>query len=138
MYDSCIFQSYILTKNSFNQTTLNETKVIFPTGNTTKPHFNDILYLSLLLPAMFLIIIWKITNYIVPLNVQKFIQDYQVSSNSFEQVPCLKCQFFDRNDYLNCAVRPSIALTKQAFNCSDYLPKSSTNGVTGTARKRER
>ncbi len=138
MYDSCVFRSYTLTNNSFSQTTVNETEVIFPTGNTTKPHFHDIPYLSLLLPAMFLIIIWKITDYIVPLNVQKFIQDCQVSSNSVEQVPCLKCQFFDRNDYLNCAVCPSIVLTKQAFDCSDYLPKSSTNAVIRTAQKRER
>jgi hypothetical protein len=129
MYDSCVPQCYFLTKNSFSQTTVTETEVIHPTGNTTKPYFDDISCLSLLLPATLLIIFWKITDYIVPLNVQKFIRDYQVFNNSFEQVPCMKCQFFDRNDYLNCAVRPSIALTEQAFNCSDYSPKSSTNGI---------
>ncbi len=39
---------------------------------------------------------------------------------SFFQSPCRKCQFFDENNYLNCAVHPSIVLTNQAVNCSDY------------------
>jgi len=128
MYNSCVFQRYILTENSFNQTTLNETKVVLSNDRITKPYFNDMPYLSLLFAAIFLIIFWKITDFIVPLNVRKLTQDRQVISNCFKQVPCRKCQFFDGNHYLNCAVRPSIVLTKQALNCSDYLPKSSSNG----------
>jgi len=128
MYNSCVFQRYILTENSFNQTTLKETKVVLSTDNTTKPHFDYTPYLPLLFTTIFLIIFWKITNFVIPLNVRKITQERQVISNCFKQVPCRKCQFFDENHYLNCAVRPSIVLTKQALNCSDYLPKSSRNG----------
>ncbi len=35
-------------------------------------------------------------------------------------IPCYKCQFFDNNQQLPCAVQPSIVLTEQAFDCSDY------------------
>ena len=128
MYDSFLFQRYILTENSFNQTRLKETKVVLSTDNTTKPHV-EMPYVPLLFAAILLIIIGKITAFIVPLNVRKFPQNRKVISNRFQQVPCRKCEFFDNNHHLNCAVRPSIALTKQALNCSDYLPKSSRNGV---------
>ncbi len=138
MYNSCLLQRYILTENSFNQTILNETKVTLPTDNTTKPHVENMPYVPLLFAAIFFIIIWAIAAFIVPLNVRKFPQNRKVISNRFQQVPCRKCQFFDGNHFLNCAVRPSIALTKQALNCSDYLPKSSRNEVKGTAQKHER
>ncbi|MBE9047537.1 hypothetical protein IQ255_24565 [Pleurocapsales cyanobacterium LEGE 10410] len=37
------------------------------------------------------------------------------------QVPCQNCKFFaENNQYLKCAVRPDVVLTKQAINCSDY------------------
>lgn len=34
--------------------------------------------------------------------------------------PCSSCRFFSQNAYLKCAVHPSIALTKQALNCSNF------------------
>lgn len=41
------------------------------------------------------------------------------------QVPCKKCQFFaENNPYLKCAVNPFTVLTKEAFDCSDFCPKS--------------
>ncbi len=137
MYNFCFFQHYILTENSFNQIRLKETKVVLSTDNTTKPHV-EMPYVPLLFAAILLIIIGKITALIVPLNVRKFPQNRKVISNRFQQVPCRTCQFFNGNHYLNCAVGPTIALTKQALNCSDYLPKSSINGVKSTAQKRER
>jgi hypothetical protein len=43
--------------------------------------------------------------------------------NDCANFPCIKCRYFARNHYLKCAVQPSIALTKDANNCSDYEPK---------------
>lgn len=39
---------------------------------------------------------------------------------SFFKSRCRKCQFFNDNNYLNCALHPSVVLTNQAVNCSDY------------------
>jgi hypothetical protein len=36
------------------------------------------------------------------------------------QIPCTTCRFFTNNPYVKCAVRPDLALTKQAIDCSDY------------------
>jgi hypothetical protein len=40
-----------------------------------------------------------------------------------EQVPCKNCSYFTNNPYLRCAVNPTIALTSDAVNCSDFCPK---------------
>ncbi|QSJ14763.1 hypothetical protein JYQ62_23060 [Nostoc sp. UHCC 0702] len=38
------------------------------------------------------------------------------------KVPCKKCQFYSNNNYLKCAVQPSMVLTEEAKNCSEYSP----------------
>ncbi len=45
--------------------------------------------------------------------------------NSLNKLPCQNCEFFCSNNYLKCAVQPSIVMTEQAKNCSDYSPKNS-------------
>lgn len=44
---------------------------------------------------------------------------------SLERVPCRNCRFFSLNQYLKCAVHPSVVMTKQAIDCPDYCPKDS-------------
>jgi hypothetical protein len=140
MYNFSLFEHYFLTKNSFNQTTMKETKLFSPVDNNTTLHVENIPYLPLLFSTIFLIIIWRIAAFIIPLNVLKIpkIKNSKAVSNRFKQVPCRKCQFFDDNHYLHCAVRPSIALTKQALDCSDYLFKNSTIEVKTRAPKPQR
>jgi len=36
--------------------------------------------------------------------------------------PCPSCQFFSKNVYLKCAVRPTDVLTDRAIDCADYCP----------------
>jgi hypothetical protein len=47
-----------------------------------------------------------------------------VTTNSLNKVRCQNCRFYSNNRYLNCAVQPSIVLTKDAENCTDYCPKN--------------
>ena len=46
-----------------------------------------------------------------------------VNFKAFSSIPCRKCQFFDNNQQLPCAVQPTLALTVEAVNCADYTPK---------------
>ena len=46
-----------------------------------------------------------------------------VNSKCFSSIPCRKCQFFDNNQQLPCAVQPAVVLSEQAVNCGDYAPK---------------
>ena len=41
--------------------------------------------------------------------------------------PCRTCRFFANNHYVNCAVHPSLVLTKQAINCPDYSVQKKGN-----------
>lgn len=45
--------------------------------------------------------------------------------NSLNKLPCQNCDFFCSNNYLKCAVQPSMVMTEAAKNCSDYSPKNS-------------
>lgn len=47
--------------------------------------------------------------------------------NSLNKLPCQNCEFFCTNNYLKCAVQPSMVMTEAAKNCSDYLPKTKSN-----------
>ncbi len=44
------------------------------------------------------------------------------SIKSLHKVPCKNCQYYTNNNYIKCAVQPSIVLTEEAKNCSDYSP----------------
>jgi len=47
--------------------------------------------------------------------------------NSLNKLPCQNCEFFCSNNYLKCAVQPSMVMTEAAKNCSDYSPKTKSN-----------
>ncbi|PMB17672.1 hypothetical protein CEN40_17370 [Fischerella thermalis CCMEE 5205] len=46
---------------------------------------------------------------------------------SHNKVPCRNCHYFSHNHHLKCAVQPSIVLTEEAINCTDYCPKHEKN-----------
>ena len=46
-----------------------------------------------------------------------------IEQKPLKKLPCYSCQFFNKNPYLKCAVQPSLALTKDADNCTDYQSK---------------
>jgi len=125
MYNS-YFLRYLLTGNHINRTTLVEVQAVRATDNTTKPHIHIVPYAPLFFAPIFLMVLWAIAAVIFPSNVRKRPQNVTLNNSPLKQVPCKNCQFFKDNHYLNCAVHPSIVLTKQALNCSDYLPNSST------------
>ncbi len=46
-----------------------------------------------------------------------------VNLKRISSIPCRKCQFFDNNQQLPCAVQPALVLSEEAVNCGDYAPK---------------
>jgi hypothetical protein len=44
---------------------------------------------------------------------------------NLNKLPCQNCDFFCSNNYLKCAVQPSMVMTEAAKNCSDYSPNNS-------------
>lgn len=39
-------------------------------------------------------------------------------------IRCSRCQYFNNNHFLNCALHPVTVLTKQAVDCQDYCHKA--------------
>lgn len=56
----------------------------------------------------------------------KSVSDEQLDlcTKSLPNHRCTQCQYFAKNHFLNCAVQPSLVLTDEANNCSDYCPKN--------------
>lgn len=118
MHNSELFRFYLPPENSSNQITLIEANVV-RADTTTKPPIGNTTYL-ILAPICFMIVcgtVFFIVSFICNVREKKY---RTVTLNHFKQVPCRNCRFFKDNHYLNCAVHPSIVLTKEALNCSDY------------------
>lgn len=39
-------------------------------------------------------------------------------------IPCQSCHYFHPNTFMPCAVNPSLALRKEAIDCSDYCSRN--------------
>ncbi|MBD2415849.1 hypothetical protein FACHB389_36760 [Nostoc calcicola FACHB-389] len=120
----------LLAQKSVNHSTLIEVKSTEITHHeNTKSRGGDVPFLAVFLAHVAFMIVWVIVVYIVsyfcksledpPQNLTQH-KDEIVSIKTVQQHPCKKCHFFNNNYYLKCAVHPSIALTKEALNCSDY------------------
>ena len=45
-----------------------------------------------------------------------------VSPKPRDQLICHSCRYFSNNNYLHCALQPTIVLTEQSSDCPDYCP----------------
>ncbi|MGB3652887.1 MAG: hypothetical protein WBA41_16960 [Rivularia sp. (in: cyanobacteria)] len=54
---------------------------------------------------------------------QKNLYTKLVNLKRISSIPCRKCQFFNNNQQLPCAVQPALVLSEEAVNCGDYAPK---------------
>lgn len=78
--------------------------------------------------TVYIFFLWMAVLYMVSWALLEVLQKFITAKKKNRSVPllpicqspCRNCKFFDDNNYLNCAVHPSIVLTKQAVNCSDY------------------
>ena len=75
-----------------------------------------------LIPICF-VVAWTVIILVI-LNLWAAARDSVTTAKQMHQIPCTGCQFFTDNYRLKCTVRPSIANTEEAINCSDYQPKT--------------
>ena len=45
------------------------------------------------------------------------------------EITCSRCQYFNNNHFLKCALHPAIVLTEQAVDCVDYDQKAEIKQV---------
>ncbi|MEH1781105.1 MAG: hypothetical protein V7K67_18435 [Nostoc sp.] len=76
----------------------------------------------LLVPICF-VVAWTVIILVI-LSLCAAARDSLTTAKQMHQIPCTGCQFFTDNYRLKCTVRPSIANTEEAIDCSDYQPKT--------------
>ena len=75
----------------------------------------------LLVPIVFGLMPWMLF-FIMRSHLWKTVHKKMTTLNALEQIPCAQCQFFNPNNYLQCAVHPATVLSRQAIDCPDYSP----------------
>lgn len=116
--------SYVAAETSVNKFTLIEAKSMAATHNDPKTTDGDIPVAIVLLAFICFMVVCAIYLSII----SSFLKSAEnknslLNIEHLNQCPCKKCKFFHENNYLKCAVSPSIVLTKQAINCSEYQPR---------------
>ncbi|MBE9199045.1 MULTISPECIES: hypothetical protein [unclassified Nodularia (in: cyanobacteria)] len=113
-----LFQKIAENRN-FSQVTRSEVKQeqIPPDGLD----FNDI---ALTLSPIVLLFSW-VLFFLILQKIRTFLDNKMVFSvKGLHKVPCKNCRFYSNNHYLKCAVQPSIVLTEEAQDCSEYSPRN--------------
>ncbi|MEH2131729.1 MAG: hypothetical protein V7K86_14075 [Nostoc sp.] len=123
-----LIKFYILDKKNLNLVPSSKAKLIIVKATVIKPDLikpkgaimlDEALFFIPFCSMIFLaILIWKL------LDIWKVAIAKITTLNCFHQLPCRSCRFFTNNHYLYCTVHPSIVLTEQALDCSDYCSLS--------------
>jgi hypothetical protein len=64
------------------------------------------------------ILLWVWTTLIITKR-----ERYGSNANPSRLTICRKCQYFNHNIYVKCALNPALAMTEQAVDCADFWPK---------------
>lgn len=142
MYADDFLKLNTLGEKSFKQATIIESKPVGtePSGKKTTGTILDEAAISdgaMFLISFTLMLVWAIVAFrlskatfrfsnvaLRPLEFWEVTGDEMATIEHFHQLPCRNCRYFSNNPYLKCAIQPSIALTLQALNCSDYCPQN--------------
>lgn len=100
---------------------LNEIQAVQSQNYVNQPKISDIPASSLYIIPTAFFTFW-LMYLIFSTDILKFAKHKFSLIKHLEQVPCKNCRYFTNNPYLRCAVNPSLALTSEAINCSDYCP----------------
>jgi hypothetical protein len=79
-----------------------------------------------LIPLCFLLLLS--VAFLKPSKFKEALYNRIMTLKLYYQIPCFRCQFFQRNQYIQCAVQPYFVLNKEAVNCPDYSPHKGNNG----------
>lgn len=57
-------------------------------------------------------------------SIYSAVRDSVATSQKMHRIPCADCQYFTGDYRLKCTVRPTVANTEEALNCTDYQAKT--------------
>ncbi|MBW4689740.1 MAG: hypothetical protein KME40_32775 [Komarekiella atlantica HA4396-MV6] len=120
MYVDQTLQRNIINQRNLYQLSQNEAK-----SEQTQPNQLTIPDIVISLSPLGFIFGW-VVFFIALRKIRTFLDNKMVFTiKGLDKVPCKNCKFYSNNHYLKCAVNPSIVLTEEAMNCSEYSPTKS-------------
>ncbi|NDJ22390.1 hypothetical protein GS682_12250 [Nostoc sp. B(2019)] len=120
MYVDQTPQRNVITHRNLHQLTQNEVR-----REQTQPNQFTIPDVVISLSPLGFIFGW-VVFFIALRKIRTFLDNKMVFTiKGLDKVPCKNCKFYSNNHYLKCAVNPSIVLTEEAMNCSEYSPTKS-------------
>lgn len=117
MYDNQILQRTVAANINLDRVIDSEVKTEQPpTNQLTIPD------MAISLSPLGFIIGWVVFLLVLQ-KIRSFLDRKMVfPTNTSHKLPCKNCRFYSNNNYIKCAVKPSIVLTPEAMNCSEYSP----------------
>jgi hypothetical protein len=115
-----ILPKYLETDTKLFQTTQSEVKI-----NSVKPNEMNVAEIVITwgvgISSFF--IFWAFF-WVALSKIMSVVKDNQIflKTKPLSKLPCQNCKYFSSNYYMRCAVNPSLVMTKEAKDCSDYLP----------------
>ncbi|MFS0514027.1 hypothetical protein ACEYW6_04785 [Nostoc sp. UIC 10607] len=117
MYHDQMLPKTIAANSNLHQVIVSEAQ-----KNQSQTHELTITDIAISLSPVGFIISW-IAFFVILRKIRALLDDKMVFSiKGIQKLPCKNCRFYSNNHYLKCAVNPSIVLTEEAVNCSEYSP----------------
>lgn len=117
MYFEQLLSNQLAVNQKIHQGTHNEVNT-----NISSSEGFGIPDIAISLTPVGLVFSW-IVFFIILRKVRNILEDKLIISvKKSQQLPCKNCKFYTNNHYLKCAVNPSIVMTEEAKNCSEYTP----------------
>ncbi|MBN3908135.1 MAG: hypothetical protein HWQ35_16780 [Nostoc sp. NMS1] len=118
MYHDLLLQKTVVANSNLHHGNLSEAR------NEQTTHELSIPDIAISLSPVGFLIGW-IVFFLILQKIRAFLDEKMVISiNGLHKLPCKNCRFYSNNHYLKCAVNPSIVLTEEAINCSEYSPNN--------------
>lgn len=109
----------IAESRNFSQVTTSETK-----QEQMQQDGLGISDIALSLSPIVLLLSW-VFFFLILQKIRNLLDEKMVFTvKSLHKVPCKNCRFYSNNHYLKCAVQPSIVMSEEAKDCSEYSPKN--------------
>ncbi|MEH1838679.1 MAG: hypothetical protein V7L20_07895 [Nostoc sp.] len=117
MYNPQMLATAIAGNNNLDQVIVSEA-----TKDKAQTHELTITDIAISLSPVGFVISWIV--FFLILRKIRALLDYKMvfPVKVLYKLPCKNCSFYSNNHYLKCAVNPSIVLTEEAINCSEYSP----------------
>ncbi|MCC5659650.1 hypothetical protein LC608_22280 [Nostoc sp. XA010] len=117
-----MYHPQMLPTNVAANSNLHQVIVSEATKDKAQTHELTITDVVISLSPVGFVISWMVF-FLILRKIQAFL-DYKMvfPAKALHKLPCKNCSFYSNNHYLKCAVNPSIVLTEEAMNCSEYSP----------------